>query len=230
MDSRLILSCKNLGYYHNKRMALSSLREWDIRGLNLKFFSYDRVRFFFNSDEQKTVLLRLFLQKLKPKTGSIIIPSNIHIYFEKDLWMRTDKDSSLINNLESKLFSNRPWFGGKRKDLNSLIDRLDLGGYSKHLPINKLPTEKKKRLRILMMIAARTKVIIVDKLFAEMDEISFFFVLEWLRNFPGILILFGDSHLPVKADKHRRVLNEDKARNVFNKTILFSADGIAKKI
>ena len=117
MDSRLILSCKNLGYYHNKRMALSSLREWDIRGLNLKFFSYDRVRFFFNSDEQKTVLLRLFLQKLKPKTGSIIIPSNIHIYFEKDLWMRTDKDSSLINNLESKLFSNRPWFGGRRMDL-----------------------------------------------------------------------------------------------------------------
>ena len=69
-------------------MALSSLREWDIRGLNLKFFSYDRVRFFFNSDEQKTVLLRLFLQKLKPKTGSIIIPPNIHIYSEKDLWMR----------------------------------------------------------------------------------------------------------------------------------------------
>ena len=230
MDSRLILSCKNLGYYHEKSLALTSSREWDIRGLSLKFFSYDRVNFIFNSDDQKSVLLRLFIQKLKPKTGSIIIPPNIHIYYEKDLWMRTDKDSSLINNLESKLFSNRPWFGGRRMDLNSLIDRLDLGGYSKHLPINKLPMEKKKRLRILMMIAAKTKVIIVDKLFAGMDEISFFFVLEWLRNFAGILILFGDSDFQVNLDKHRIILNEDKQRNVFNKTILFSADGIAKKI
>lgn len=230
MESRLILSCKNLGYYSDTREVLPSSRKWDIRDLNLKFFSYDRVRFFFNSDDQKTVLLRLFLQKLKPKTGSIIIPSNIHIYSEKDLWERTDKDSSINNNLKSKLFSTRPWFGGKRKDITTLIDRLDLGGFSKYISINKLPIEKKNRLRILMMIAAKTKVIIVEKLFSDMDEISLFFLLEWLKNFSGVLISFGECAFSRDLNRSKKIVNDEKVKNVFNKTILFNSDGIAKKI
>ena len=80
------------------------------------------------------------------------------------------------------------------------------------------------------MIAAKTKVIILEKFFSEMDEISLFFLLDWLNNFTGILILFGECHFSKNLNRSPKIVHDVKFKNIFNKTILFTADGIAKKI
>ena len=225
MDSRLFISCQNLGYYSRPDSGENCTQKWDIRDLTLKFYSGDKVLFRFNNNEQKEVLLRLFLKKLKPKTGSIIYPSKIHIYSDSDFWDGTDKKLSLNENIKSKLFSNRPWFGGKRKNLENLIDRLDLGGQTKNTPLNQLTLDQKIRLKTLMLVAAKTKVIILEKLFFELDEICFLLLQEWLDNFSGIIILFDLIQSKNEGNRNNKNIKQDKVRSIFHKFILFSSDG-----
>tara|TARA_Y100001970_G_C14230379_1_gene858248 strand:- start:2397 stop:3110 length:714 start_codon:yes stop_codon:yes gene_type:complete len=231
MESRLIISCKNLGYYSKSSANLKSSDNWDIRDLNLKFFANDRVRFIFDNKDQKEVLLRLFLKKLKPKTGSIIMSPKIHIYSDCDLWEGTDKEFSIIKNMKSKLFSNKPWFGGQRKNLDILIDRLDLGGQVQYVPINKLSIKKRNRLKILMIIAANTKVILIENLYNIIDEISFLFLKEWLDCFSGIVIFFDDYFCrDDESGISSKILNQEIMSSIFSKNVCFSANGLSKKL
>ena len=78
-------------------------------------------------------------------------------------------------------------------NLDVLIDMLGLGGRYQYIPISQLSFENKNRLKILMMITAKTKIILIDKLFSELDELSLALVKEWLEKFSGILILFDDE-------------------------------------
>ena len=57
-----------------------------------------------------------------------------------------------------------------------------------------------------MMIAANTKVILIDNLFSELDEMELLFILEWLENFLGIVILFGDYPLEIKPNRNNQML------------------------
>ena len=228
MHSKFFISCHKLGYYSQLDSGENLIQKWDIRDLTLKFFAGDRVRFRFNNNDQKDVLLRLFLQKLKPKKGSFFISSKTHIYSDYNFWERTNKKASLQENMKSKLFSSRPWFGGHRKNLDILIDRLDLGGRKQHIPVQELSLEQKNRFRILMMIAAKTKVILIDNLFTELDEIGMLFILEWLENFLGIVILFGDYPNQIKPNRNIKMSKRDESKPLFNSIISFSGDGLPK--
>ena len=230
MESRSIICCRNLGYSTQSDTGVTPIRKWDVRELSLELYAYDRVRFIFKNNEQKEVLLRLFLQKLKPKTGSIIIHSKTHIYSDSDFWEGTDKKISLKENMKSKLFSHRPWFGGQRTNLETLIDRLGLGGQSQYIPVNQFSFEQKSRLKILMMIAAKTKIILIDKLFSELDERSFILVKEWLDKFSGIIILFGDYPYEDCVNSTKKIIKKDKIISSFGKVILFFSDGTSKTI
>jgi len=230
MDSKLLISCKNLGYYSQSDSFLSPFVKWDVRDLTLELFGGDRVCFHFDNKDQKQVLLRLFLQKLKPKKGSFMLSSKIHIYYDYNLWEGTNKKASLDENLKSKLFSTRPWFGGKRKNIENLIDRLDLGGQIRHVQVQKLSLEQKIRLRLLMIIAAKTKVILIDNLFSQLDEHSFLLFQEWLEKFSGILIFFGDYFRDANNRKNFQVGRQEMDKTLFNTIISFTSDGFSKTL
>ena len=226
MESRFFISCQNLGYYSQLGFGDTYTQKWDIRDLTLKFYAGDRVHFHFNNNEQKQVLLRLFLQKLKPKKGSFYLSSKTHIYSDYNFWEGTDKNESLQENMKSKLFSSRPWFGDHRKSIETLVERLDLGGRVKHLPLKELSVEQKNRLKVLMIIAAKTKVILIDKLLSELDEIGLLFVLEWIEKYLGIVILFGDLPHEIKLKRNFKKLKLDQFKPFFNSIISFSEDGL----
>ena len=229
MDSRVLISCKNLGYSSESYAQESYIEKWDIRELTLELRAGDRVRFCFFNNDQKEVLSRLFLKKLKPKRGSLINFSN-KIYTEKSFWDGTDMEASLKENLKSKLFFVRPWFGGERKNLETLIDRLDLGGQTQYIPINKLSNDQKIRLRLLMIASANTKVILIDNLFSKLDGKSFFFVKEWLENFPGIVLLFGDYYMGLKSSKDIEFFQLEEFESLFSTIVSFNSDGFSKTL
>ena len=110
------------------------------------------------------------------------------------------------------------------------MDRLGLSGRILHLPVQELTREQAARFRVLMLVAANTKVILIDRLFSRLDEISMPFVQEWLDSYAGIIVLFGELPDYHKAVKNNQMIQQSQAKPLFNFIISFSLDGYAKTI
>ena len=231
MNNKLMISCRNLGYSATSAKAYSAEPIWDICKLNLDLYAGEKISFYFKTEEQKSVLWRLFERKLKPKTGSLRISSHTPIHTDQGLLDGLDKSSSLQENLQSRLFEARPWFGGKRKTMDSLLHRLGLIGRIKFLPINDLSDQHLTRFWTLMLAATKTRIFMLDRLLPLLDEISMSFFLEWMESFTGSIIIFG---------KHVNFLNavesrQDKQivlsrRSIFDLVISFKSHGEAKTL
>ena len=231
MNNKLLISCRNLGYSATSAEDYSAETIWDICKLNLDLHAGEKISFYFKTEEQKIVLWRLFERKLKPKTGSLRISSNTHIHTDQGLLDGLDKSSSLQENLQSRLFEERPWFGGKRKTMDSLLHQLGLIGRIKFLPINDLSDQHLTRFWTLMLATTKTRIFMLDRLLPLLDEKSMSFLLEWMESFPGSIIIFG---------KHVNFLNavesrQDKQivlsrRSIFDLVISFKSHGEAKTL
>ena len=230
MYPRVLISCQNLGYTTPSESGIPVGKKWDIRKLNLELHAGDRACFHFQNEEQKQVLWRLFQQKLKPKTGFLRITGNIHLHTDNSFWEGMDKKASLQENMKSKLFSTRPWIGGQRKNLDTLMDRLGLTGQIRHLQIRELKPKHAARFWVLMLVAAKTKVVLIDRLFSQLDEVSLPFFYEWQEGFPGILIMFGEHPENLNAFNSSVMGTHHSFKPLFNSNIIFSADGLATKI
>ena len=228
MKPRVLLKCDNVGYSTSSASGNSVEEKWDILKLSLELRAGDRASFHFQNEEQKQVLWRLFLQKFKPKTGTFIISAKTHIHSDDSLWCGTDKKASLLENMNSKLFVKRPWFGGQRKNLETLMDRLALSGRIPYLPVGEITEEQAARFCVLMLISANTKVVLIDRLFSQLDQVSLPFVQEWLESYVGIIILFGEHPEYFNAVKNLKTEQQLKSKTEFNSVISFSLDGQAK--
>ncbi len=230
MNSRVLISCQNVGYSRPFDSEISTGEKWDIRKLSLELYAGDRACFHFQNEEQKEVLWRIFMQKLKPKTGSLMIHARTNIHTDDSFWVGTDKRLSLLENMKSRLFVTRPWFGGKRKNIETLMERLGLNGRIPHLPVQELSAVQATRFWVLMLVTAKTKVVLIDQLFSRLDEISLPFIQEWLENYAGILILFGKHPEYLKSVKNSQETPQRKVEPFFNTVISFSASGHANTL
>ena len=230
MNNKLLISCRDLCYWATSGEDISSETIWDISKLNLDLHAGERIIFHFKNEEQKIVLWRLFEGKLKPKTGSLQISANTHIHTDQGLLDGLDKSSSLQENLQSKLFEERPWFGGKRKTLDTLMYKLGLIGRIQNIPVNNLSDKHLIRFWTLMVSAAKTRVFLLDRLLHSLDEKSMSFFLEWMESFPGSIVVFG-KHSNIRNDfVSRKDKQKILSRPLFDLVISFTNYGEAKTL
>ncbi len=230
MAQKLLISCQNAGYSETSAADSAAETMWDIQKLNLDLHAGERVCFQFQTEEQKRVLWRLFERKLKPKTGSLRISANIHVHSDQRLLDGLDMKSSMLENLQSRLFENRPWYGGKRMMMDTLMYRLGLMGRINNLPVQELSAENLARFWMLMLAAAKTKVFLLDSLLSQLDQISLSFMLEWLESFAGAIIVFGEHADFNKAVKSAQADRQVLSRPLFDSIISFARDGEARYI
>ena len=230
MNNKLLISCRNLGYSETSAKDFSAETMWDICKLNLDLHAGERISFYFKTEEQKSVLWRLFERKLKPKTGSLRISANTHIHTDQSLLDGLDKSSSLQENLQSRLFEERPWFGGKRKTMDTLMSRLGLIGRIQYLPVNDLSDQHLTRFWTMMLAVAKTRVFMLDRLLPLLDEISMSFLLEWMESFPGSIIVFGEHANILNAVKSNQDKQMALSRSLFDLVISFTSYGEAKTL
>ena len=230
MNNKLLISCRNLGYSETSAEDFSAETMWGICKLSLDLHAGERISFYFKTEEQKSVLWRLFERKLKPKTGSLRISASTHIHTDQGLLDGLDKSSSLQKNLQSRLFDERPWFGGKRKAMDTLMNRLGLIGRIQYLPVNDLSDQHLTRFWTLMLAAAKTRVLMLDRLLPLLDEISMSFLLEWMESFPGSIIVFGEHANILNAVKSRQDKQITLSRSLFDLVISFTSYGEAKTL
>jgi len=228
MNDKLLISCRSLGYSTTSTEDFSAGKMWDISKLNLDVHAGERIIFYFKTEEQKSVLWRLFERKLKPKTGSLRISSKTHIHTDQGLLDGLDKSSSLQENLQSRLFEERPWFGGKRKNLDTLMYRLGLIGRIQHIPVSDLPDQLLTRFWTLMLATTKTNVFLMDRLIPLLDELSMSFFLEWMESFPGSIIFFGEHSNILNAGESMQEKKIILSRELFDLVISFSIYGEAK--
>ena len=230
MNNKLLISCQNLGYSATSAEDFSAETMWDICKLNVDLHAGERISFYFKTAEQKSVLWRLFERKLKPKTGSLRISASTHIHTDQGLLDGLDKSSSLQKNLQSRLFEERPWFGGKRKTMDTLMYRLGLIGRIQYLPVNDLSDQHLTRFWTLMLVAAKTRVFMLDRLLPLLDEISMSFLLEWMESFRGTIIVFGEHTNIINAVESRQDKQKLLSRSIFDLVISFTSYGEAKTL
>ncbi len=209
---------------------ISSETMWDINNLNLDLHAGERIIFHFKNEEQKIVLWRLFEGKLKPKTGSLQISTNTHIHTDQSLLDGLDTSSSLQENLQSKLFEERPWFGGKRKTLDSLMYKLGLNGRIQNIPVNDLSDKHLTRFWTLMISAAKTRVFLLDRLLHSLDKKSMSFFLEWMESFHGSIVVFGKNSKIRNDFVSRKNRQTSMSKLQFDQVISFKNSGEVKTL
>ena len=230
MSDKLLVSCRSLGYSDTSTENFSAKTIWDISKLNLDLHAGERISLYFKTEEQKSVLWRLFERKLKPKTGSLQISANTHIHTDQGLLDGLDKSSSLQENLQSKLFEERPWFGGKRKNLDTLMYKLGLIGRIQNIPVNDLSDKHLTRFWTLMLSAAKTRVFLLDRLLHSLDEKSMSFFLEWMESFPGSIVVFGNNYNILNDFLSKKDQQKTLSRPLFDLVISFTNYGEAKTL
>ena len=194
--SKLLINCRDLSYFSSlgaSEQSTSESENWDLRQLNWTVETGDRVCFIYEDEEQKQVFWRLLLNKLKPKSGLLEIQSGVLVYCDEMLWTRARRNEGLDVNLESKLFETRPWLNGRMVNVMQLVDRVGLSVGLLKIPLEKLQARDQLKAWLVMLMAAKVKVWLVDTLMKQIHGENFKLLMEWLSGFSGAWVTFKDE-------------------------------------
>ena len=194
--SKLLINCRDLSYFSSlgaSEQSTSESENWDLRQLNWTVETGDRVCFIYEDEEQKQVFWRLLLNKLKPKSGLLEIQSGVLVYSDEMLWTRARRNVGLDANLESKLFESRPWLNGRMVNVMQLVDRVGLSVGLLKIPLEKLQARDQLKAWLVMMMAAKVKVWLVDTLMKQIHGENLKLLMEWLSGFSGAWVNFKDE-------------------------------------
>ena len=194
--SKLLINCRNLSYFSSlgaSEQSTSESENWDLRQLNWTVETGDRVCFIYEDEEQKQVFWRLLLNKLKPKSGLLEIQSGVLVYSDEMLWTRARRNVGLDANLESKLFEPRPWLNGRMVNVMQLVDRVGLSVGLLKIPLEKLQARDQLKAWLVMMMAAKVKVWLVDTFMKQIHGDNLKLLMEWLSGFSGAWVNFKDE-------------------------------------
>ena len=194
--SKLLINCRDLSYFSSlgaSEQSTSESENWDLRQLNWTVETGDRVCFIYEDEEQKQVFWRLLLNKLKPKSGLLEIQSGVLVYSDEMLWTRARRNEGLDTNLESKIFEPRPWLNGRMVNVMQLVDRVGLSVGLLKIPLEKLQARDQLKAWLVMMMAAKVKVWLVDTLMKQIHGENLKLLMEWLSGFSGAWVTFKDE-------------------------------------
>jgi len=194
--SKPLINCRNLSYFSSlgaSEQSASESENWDLRQLNWTVETGDRVCFIYEDEEQKQVFWRLLLNKLKPKSGLLEIQSGVLVYSDEMLWTRARRNEGLDENLESKIFETRPWLNGRMVNVMQLVDRVGLSVGLLKIPLEKLQARDQLKAWLVMMMAAKVKVWLVDTLMKQIHGENLKLLMEWLSGFSGAWVNFKDE-------------------------------------
>ena len=194
--SKLLINCRDLSYFSSlgaSEQSTSESENWDLRQLNWTVETGDRVCFIYEDEEQKQVFWRLLLNKLKPKSGLLEIQSGVLVYSDEMLWTRARRNVGLDANLESKIFETRPWLNGRMVNVMQLVDRVGLSVGLLKIPLEKLQARDQLKAWLVMMMAAKVKVWLVDTLMKQIHGDNLKLLMEWLSGFSGAWVTFKDE-------------------------------------
>ena len=193
MSGKLLLSCQALGHYENLDEREETIRQWDVRDLTLALHTREQCQVVCETAEQEEVVWRLLHLKLKPKAGRIATTSGVHPCPDEQIWQRLNLGGTLQENLASKLFEKRPWLAGRRWFVETLMDRLGVSPELQRRSPSRLKDEMRDRFQLVLLIAARTRLVLLRELLRSPDGRVQELLGEWAKGYLGGIFAFGEN-------------------------------------
>ena len=193
MSGKLLLNCRALGHYEELDEGDETTRQWDVRDLSLTLHSRKRCQVVCTTAEQEEAVWRLLHFKLKPKAGGLATASGVHPCTDEQIWQRLSPGASLRESLASKLFEERPWLGGRRRFVNTLMDHLEMTPEMQRSSPSRLKGEMRDRFQLVLLIAARTRLVLLRKLLKSPDGRVQELLGQWAEGYLGGIFAFGKN-------------------------------------
>ncbi len=166
---------------------------WDVCHFSWKLAYGARVRVFASTQRQYEVLWRFFHRNLRPQSGVIEEIHPVLTASDEMITSRLNLDTSLYDSLQSRLFDERIWIGGRFRHIHNIMDHLQIPLVERRKPLRKLEPQLFQRCRSVFCMAARVKMLLGWDLFEKMDNVMIAEVQAWSENFSGALVVFGDD-------------------------------------
>lgn len=144
-------------------------------------------------DEQYQVLWRLFQKNLKPKQGRLQEVRPVSYATDEAIAARLNRQENMNQALQSKLFSDHLWANGKRLHVQNALEALEIPLSERHKPIHRVNPVSCQRFLALLFMAARVKLLLGQKMFQVMDEVTLDFFRQWRPYFSGAVVIFGEG-------------------------------------
>jgi len=199
MNKKIILSCNAITYDPGRT---------GICEFSCDLYAGERMWVQCHDPEQQTVLWRILLGKLKPSTGGTTLGRKVLPYSDELLKEKVHRANTIKDNLKSRLFEDRCWINGRRMHQYTMMERLDLSLGSQRVPIRLLSTERYNKFWTLMVVICRSQLMLGHALFEQLDEESAALVQDWLVDYNGAFIYFGDKPAFQTDFDHHFILDE----------------------
>jgi len=211
MSGKLLLSCRALGHYEDSDEEGVTVRQWDVRDLSLTLHARERCQVVCATAEQEEVVWRLLHLKLKSKAGRLATASGVHPCPDEQLWQRLSPGASLRESLTSKLFETRPWLGGRRWFVETLMDHLGLTPEMQRGSPSRLKAELRDRFQLVLLIAAQTRLVLLRQLLKSSDVRVQELLGQWAEGYLGGIFAFGEN-LPFPCTHRLQIAADGQCR------------------
>ena len=173
--------------------------ERDLRHFSWKLHAGERVHLRCQRPIQYEVLWRLLQRNLKPKQGVIEEIHPVSTSSDQMIASRVNLNETMKRALESKLFDDHLWVGGKRLHVHYMMDLLQIPLSERRLPLRRVTPVARQRFEALLFMAARVQLLLGRQLFTAIDALTLQVFEEWHPYFPGALIVLGDMPPSLKG-------------------------------
>ena len=166
---------------------------WDLQQFSWNLHYGECVQLTCERDEQYQALWRLLQKNLKPKYGSIEALRPVSYASDEAIASRLNPQATMNQTLQSKLFADHLWANGKRLHVQSALEALQIPLSERHKPIHRVAPVARQRFLALLFMAAQVKLLLGQKVFQTMDEVTLDFFQKWCPYFWGALVIFGEA-------------------------------------
>lgn len=204
-SGKIVIEAKGISYRYDKTPI--------IRNFSTKILRGDKVGIIGPNGAGKSTLLNLLLGKIKSKTGTLNLGTNIEIAYFDQLRMTLDMNLSAQENVAGG--AEKVTVNGREKHVISYLQDFLFSPERARAPITKLSGGEKNRLLLARLFSQPANLLVLDEPTNDLDVETLELLEELLMEYSGTLLLV--SH------------DRDFIDNVITSTLVFEGDGVVNE-
>ncbi len=180
-----------------------------VEGFSYKFKKKERVGIVGPNGAGKTSFLRILTKDLRPDTGKVVIGENTVFGYYTQSGMHLKEDRRVIDVVRD-IAEYIPLEKGQKLTAEALLERFLFSRKQQQVYVSQLSGGERRRLYLLTILMGNPNFLILDEPTNDLDIITLNILEEFLKEFPGCLIIVThDRYFMDKLVDHLFVMEGD---------------------